>query len=563
MHQGPAQPRPKGARVHSLAPVFWAALIAAVFYICFFSHLAALGLVGPDEPRYASVAREMAERGDWVTPRLDGRPWFEKPALYYWSAALAFRAFGVNEFAARLPSALAAALAALALAWAARRFYGCATSRAVLLIFPTAVGVCGFARAATPDMLFSAAVAAAMLAASPATPDERGQKRAGGAAQVAFGAFLGAATLAKGPAGIAIAAGSLGLWALGTQRGRAALRWAHPLALIAFAIVALPWYMLCAARNPGFIRTFLFEHNFERYLTPIFRHEQPFWFFVPVLLLGLLPWTALLVGVARDAARAWRQKQWANSPGFFFACWAVFPVMFFSFSKSKLPGYVLPSLPPLALLLARSVERAFENNPRLARALCCGLGATFVALAASAGYWLRRLPPESGLADAHRVLGWLLLAAVGGLAVAALGLTRLPGAAVLAATLLMAVMIEGANRRVLPRLDACVSSRAAARAGQAQATENLSVYRLRRAWRCGLNFYFRRELPEWSSQSPRPGWVYTTPAGLAELARQGVGVAVVERTCPQAWLVRVFYLPQAPGERRALTGTEKRRHSEA
>src|SRR5713226_104344 len=85
MHQVSARPRPAGARVYRLAPVFWAALIAAVFYICFFSHLAALGLVGPDEPRYASVAREMAESGDWVTPRLDGRPWFEKPALYYWS----------------------------------------------------------------------------------------------------------------------------------------------------------------------------------------------------------------------------------------------------------------------------------------------------------------------------------------------------------------------------------------------------------------------------------------------------------------------------------------------
>ncbi len=562
MHQVSARPRPAGARVYRLAPVFWAALIAAVFYICFFSHLAALGLVGPDEPRYASVAREMAESGDWVTPRLDGRPWFEKPALYYWSAALAFRAFGVNESAARLPSALAAALAGLALAWAARRFYGCATSRAVLLIFPTSVGVFGFARAATPDMLFSAALAAAMLAAAPATPDEPEQKRTGAASRVAFGAFLGAATLAKGPAAIALAAGSLGLWALATRRWRVTLRWAHPLAIAAFCIVALPWYVLCAARNPGFIRTFLFKHNFERYLTPIFRHEQPFWFFVPILILGLLPWTVLLAGVARHAARAWRQKRWADSPGFFFACWAFFPVVFFSFSKSKLPGYVLPALPPLTLLLARTVDRAFKNEDRLVRSLCGVLGATFVVLAASAGYWLRRLPPESGL-DAHRLLGWILLAAVGGLAIAALGLTRLPGAALLAATVLMAVMVEGANRRALPQLDAYVSARAAARAGQARAADSLSVYRLRRAWRYGLNFYLHRELPEWSPQSSLPGWVYTTAAGLAELERQGVGVAVAERASPQAWLVRVFSLPEASGTRRALIETEKRRHSGA
>ena len=116
-------------------------------------------MIGPDEPRYASIARAMAETGDWVTPRLDGQPWFEKPVLYYWGAAAAFRLFGVNDFSARLPSAIFATLAALALAWLARKIYGSGTAWAVLLIFPTCVGVFAFARAGTTDMPFSASLA--------------------------------------------------------------------------------------------------------------------------------------------------------------------------------------------------------------------------------------------------------------------------------------------------------------------------------------------------------------------------------------------------------------------
>ena len=519
------------------------ALLAAIPYLCFFSHLDALGLVGPDEPRYAAVAREMAESGDWVTPRLNGQPWFEKPALYYWCAALAFRAFGVNEIAARVPSALAALLATLAMAWAAWRRYGRTATWAVLLIFPTCVGAIGFARAATPDMLFSAMLTAAMIAAYSLVekdPDRAAPRRL---ARVAFGVFLGAAALAKGPAAIVLAAGSAGLWALGTGRWRAALRLGHPIAMAAFCATTLPWYVVCAARNPDFARTFLFAHNVERYLTPVFHHVQPFWFFGPVILLGLLPWTLLLAGVARDALALVPQKRWANSPGFFFACWAVFPVLFFSFSESKLPGYVLPGIPPLVLLLARSTARLIEEKGVFARWLFAGIGATFVGLAAGSGYWLRSFPLESGLAESRRFLAWMVLAMAGGLAMAVSVLMRRPGAALLVAALLMAGLVEAANRRVLPRLDAYLSPRAAARAGQgrAAASQDVAVFRLHRAWHYGLNFYLHRELPEWTRQSLHggPEWVYTTPAGLAELQRQGVSATVVDQTSPRAWLVRV------------------------
>ncbi len=544
--------RARSVEASALATHFWTVLlVAAALYVCFFSHLDALGLVGPDEPRYAAVARAMAESGDWVTPRLNGQPWFEKPALYYWGAAIAFRAFGVNEFAARLPSALAAALAALTLGWAAWRFYGVAAARAVLLVFPTCVGVFGFARAATPDMLFTAALTVAMVAAFSTIGrggPGHGPLRTRIAAGV-FGIFLGMATLAKGPAAIVLAGGSTGLWAVTTRRWRDALSPTHPLSIVFFCLTALPWYVLCAARNPDFVSTFLFAHNIERYLTLLFRHEQPFWFFGPVLLLGLLPWTVLLVAVARDAARVIGEKRWVNSPGLFFACWAVFPVVFFSFSKSKLPGYVLPAVAPLALLLARSVGRTIEEKGAFAAWLFAGIGGTLVALAVSAGHWLRRLPPESGWADPKRVLTWIALGVVGGLVIALLGLLGRPGAALLATAVLTAALIEGANRRILPQLDTYISPRAAARAEQIQvgAAENLSVYRLRRAWHYGLNFYLHRNLPEWTPQSPHPAWLYTSSAGLSELERMGTRFAVAESNSPEALLVRVLGVPDAAG----------------
>src|SRR4029077_17810625 len=145
----------------------WLALSSAVaITVCLFGQLGAMGLVGPDEPRYASIARAMAETGDWVTPRLYGNPWFEKPPLYYWGAALSFRLFGVSEAAARLPSAVSALLATLAIAWLALRLYGPETARWLLLLLPTTVGMIGFSHAAATDMPFSAMFTIAMVAAA-------------------------------------------------------------------------------------------------------------------------------------------------------------------------------------------------------------------------------------------------------------------------------------------------------------------------------------------------------------------------------------------------------------
>src|SRR5712664_4790735 len=224
------------AKNNLAARIGWAILILGTLYICYFSHLGAIGFVGPDEPRYAWIARDMAETGDWVTPRLYGKPWFEKPPLFYWGAALSFKLFGVSEVAARLPSAISALLATLALAWLALCLYGAETARWLLLLLPTTVGMIGFSHAAATDMPFSAMLTIAMVCAvvrlrlslecgglpplsqnkavptkleGPPAPSAVSTQRAtppfantSWRAALLFGFFLGLAVLAKGPAAI-------------------------------------------------------------------------------------------------------------------------------------------------------------------------------------------------------------------------------------------------------------------------------------------------------------------------------------------------------------------------
>ena len=269
-----------------VARIGWAVLIVATLYVCYFSHLGAIGFVGPDEPRYAWIARDMAETGDWVTPRLYGKPWFEKPPLFYWGAALSFKLFGVSEAAARLPSAISALLATLALAWLALRLYGAETARWLLLLLPTTVGMIGFSHAAATDMPFSGMLTIAMVCAAVALGLTRNENtpvlpRTPWLALILFGFFLGLAVLAKGPAAIILCGGAVFFWALFTKRWRDAFRLFHLAAIAAFCLTALPWYILCARRNPDFFRIFIIEHNFKRFLTPEFQHIQPFWFYIP------------------------------------------------------------------------------------------------------------------------------------------------------------------------------------------------------------------------------------------------------------------------------------------
>jgi 4-amino-4-deoxy-L-arabinose transferase-like glycosyltransferase len=523
------------------ARILWATLILATLYLCYFHNLGAIGLIGPDEPRYAWIARDMAETGDWVTPRLYGKPWFEKPPLYYWGAAACFKVFGVSETTARLPSAICALLATLALAWLAWRIYGAETARWLLLLLPTSVGMIGFSHAAATDMPFAAMLTIAMVfaaillkllppsdphALSPSLFSSTSLTSSTSFTSILFGFFLGLATLAKGPAAIILSGGAVFFWAIFTKRWRDAFRCLHPLAIASFCLTALPWYILCARRNPDFFRVFIIEHNFKRFLTPEFQHIQPLWFYIPILLIAAFPWTlALLFEAVSRVALIWKTRQLQVShPTTLFCAWILFCLLFFSISRSKLPGYILPAIPPTLLLIARSIQTKLRDASIILRWALLATGLSLVVFGISLQQQTPKIPaflcvsPECGIT---RI--WIF-AAAGGIGIAALAaLRKFPASlyATVLAVLLLVVEID----RFLPNLDPGVSGRDAARVVANVWPEfkpqNAAAWQLSRSFLYQLSFYNRVELPEWKPDEPQPAWLFVAKGKKSEATNLG------------------------------------------
>lgn len=322
-------------------------LIAALLLF----RLGAVPLLGPDEPRYARVAAEMHRSRDWVTPRLQGVPWLEKPALYYWMAGRAFDALGETESAARLPSVIAAVLLAGATALFGARVYGRRTGLWAAVITGTALLSFAYGRAASMDMLLAVNVTAAIALIGLRVLGIAGRAAVPGAA-----VFAALAVLAKGPIGLALPVLVAGGYLL-AARDRAGLRrllspaGALVAAAALFLAVAAPWYWLVYRANGwAFVRVFLLEHNVQRFTTTIHNHPGAPWYYLPVLLAGLFPWTALLVP-AVAGARPLRDRR-----DTYVLSWLALPLVFFSLAGSKLPGYIVPCIPPLALWMANAAQ---------------------------------------------------------------------------------------------------------------------------------------------------------------------------------------------------------------
>jgi 4-amino-4-deoxy-L-arabinose transferase-like glycosyltransferase len=524
------------------ARIGWAALICATLYVCYFSHLGAIGFVGPDEPRYAWIARDMAETGDWVTPRLYGKPWFEKPPLYYWGAAICFKLFGVSEAAARLPSAISALLATLAMAWLAWHVYGAETAGWLLLLLPTTVGMIGFSHAAATDMPFSAMLTIAMVCAAVIVglvPERSGQDGAQHAAPlldgrlvaprrwlapILFGFFLGLAVLAKGPAGIILCGGAVFFWALFTKRWRDALRLLHPAAIAAFCLTALPWYILCARRNADFFRIFIIEHNFKRYLTPEFQHIQPFWFYGPIILLACLPWTLLLFPAIGDSFKSAKRESPYLAVDSFLASWAVFSMFFFTASNSKLPGYILPAVPALLLLGSRVVCRSLKSDEHLHRAV---LFLSSIASAAMILIIVRYTARFRGLSIFDdfgnqaeiMLLGLRVIEYVVALAAPLLISFRRSHIGMICALSALVGFLWSGGLATLPQLDRTISPRteSLALADERHQDEQVLLCGMPRSFSYGYSFYLRRELTEWDRISAKPALVIVGPACFSEL----------------------------------------------
>jgi 4-amino-4-deoxy-L-arabinose transferase-like glycosyltransferase len=360
-----------------------------------------LGLVGADEPRYAQVAREMLAvheqtcdalhvdlvphslhlvdiqnsyhclMAGTVTPLLYGQPWLEKPALYYWRAMSFFREFGISDWSARLPSSSGAAFLVVLIFLHMRRFRPGGHLDAALITM-SSIAIFAFARGASTDMQLAAPFCIGMLGWY--AWYETGKKF--WLFDLYF--FGAAATLAKGPVAPFLSFIIIFLF-IALRREWSLLRrtiWLPGVLL--YLVMVLPWYIAVQHRNPTFLSEFILDHNLKRFATNEFQHHQPAYYYLIVLVLGLVPWTVLALRALFDAIQIavaeWRvrrkpipylgHQRAGDAFPEFLVLWALFPIVFFTFSGSKLPGYILPSIPPLTILTGDYLYRTRRTGLR-------------------------------------------------------------------------------------------------------------------------------------------------------------------------------------------------------
>jgi 4-amino-4-deoxy-L-arabinose transferase-like glycosyltransferase len=482
----------------------WFAALAALLYL---SCLSASGLLGPDEPRYASIAREMARSGDWVTPRLWSEAWFEKPPLDYWMSAAGFRLGLGPELAPRLPVALLS-LAFLGFYWwILRREFGPRPALYAVLILATSFGWLGFSQVGVTDLPMTAAFSTAMLLALPWA--SKGDTRPLPLAS----ALLGLAVLAKGLVPVVLAVPLAILPAV--PRKIARMRQLLSLRVIApFLVVGLPWYFLCYLRNGReFLRVFFWQQQFERFRSPALEHTQPWWFYLPILLAGLLPWTplALLVSPRRTWARNWHDPRRR-----FLLGWVLFGLLFFSLAVNKLPGYVLPLLPAVCALAGISLaesDGASSDKAELTPALALAGSAFLLVLFPIADQIL----PQAisvGLSRAPKIhwqWSWFIPPLISGLVWILARRGRHSAALALIAVSAYSGYLY-LKFATLPRVDTVASARTLWRQIEFRRDETC-IQSLNRNFRYGLNYYSDTPLPDCSA-GPEP-FVIRQSAGEA------------------------------------------------
>jgi 4-amino-4-deoxy-L-arabinose transferase len=354
--------------------------LIGLFVLIYLVPLNVRPLIVPDETRYGEIPREMIASGDWVVPRICGIRYFEKPVMGYWANAVSILLFGENPFGVRFPSAAATGLSALVVFLVVRRF-GSGSSReaplaaAAQLTFAETFGVGTFG---VLDGLLAFWLTAAMACFFMAHNAETRARKNGFLSL--FGAFLGLAFLTKGFLAFAVPVVALLPFMTWERRWRELFRivW---LPILATALVALPWALAVARREPDFWHYFFWVEHVQRFFSSTGgQHPQPFWFFVPVIVLGAIPWSFLFPA----AAIGLRAVGSGHSLYRFAICWFLFPFLFFSASEGKLLTYILPCFAPLAVLLAAGLDRYLDAGRRRAFDFGACILATVAALAAVA-----------------------------------------------------------------------------------------------------------------------------------------------------------------------------------
>ena len=330
------------------------ALLAAIIYI---PGLGRPALWEPDEGRYAEIAREMVVTGDYVTPHDDFELYFEKPPLVYWANAASIKIFGVNEFAVRLPAALFSIGQIVVTAALAEIMFGAATGLFAALALALSPLFFGFARFATLDPGLAFFLTAALGALYIAARDDSFSQPSSRRWMLIAAAMLAMGTLAKGPIALLLG-GTIPLAWLAVEHrlgetAKMPLVWCG----LIYAAIVVPWFVLMEARNPGFLRFFFIHEHLERYVTSS-EHGWGPWFFIPIVIGGTWPWiffvpTGWSAMRADDTVPASSRRSAAN----FLAIWFVIVFVFFSIPRSKLGSYILPALPPLAIVAGYTLAR--------------------------------------------------------------------------------------------------------------------------------------------------------------------------------------------------------------
>ena len=432
-YSAPLEPVVQTARQLPL-PIF---AVAAATLVLALVHTRALPLIDRDEGRYAEAAREMVATGDWLVPRLFGVPYLEKPPLYYWLTAAAYRVVGVDELGARLVSALAGACGVLAIGLVGRRYFGARAGLLAAVVLATSGLYFVLARVAITDMLFGVLLTAALTSYFVAETERR--------SYLPFWLLAAAATLTKGP----VAAVLCGLTALvylaGAGRMRSLLSTRFWLGLPAFAVLVCTWFALVEVRYPGFLRFYVYKEHMLRVAGD--EHREAFYWYAPWLLLGALPWTpAFIAGLPAIRARV-RESSVAGDAARFALTWVVVVFVFFSVPRGKLVPYILPALPPLALLLGDALDRWLDRRETIP-----GMPRAFAAVGVGVLIGLAALPIALPFSPVPVTAAAAVLAVTTGMAaaVATLWFARVHGAEPIAAIAVSMAAIESAAVWIAP-----------------------------------------------------------------------------------------------------------------
>jgi 4-amino-4-deoxy-L-arabinose transferase-like glycosyltransferase len=510
-----------------------AALLCAPLFLL---GLGSTGLAEPDEGRNAEVGREMLATGDYVTPHINGAVYLDKPPVFFWAVAASLGAFGVNEAAARLPSALAALAGVLLTAWFARRRFGArvaACAAAILALSPLYVV---FARLVIFDMMLLVWTTAATLLFYEAMEGEGAPRFAG----IAGFALAGAGTITKGPVALVVPLLVAVVWALARRQPRLLLRLRPGPGFLAYLAVILPWLLLVESRHPGFLSYAILGENLARMTANPYDTQRPFHFYLRVVVPGLFPWILLLLvqGIAAAWARlrrggagaaqtsAPRTMAGEERAARFVAVWLGVILVFFSVIASKRPSYILPAAVPVALLAARLIVRASERlgGEQRRRATGSIVAAVATLVLAVAGFIAARgagstaFLPRGGASTVEGIVSPALFngAAAALLAAAVLLVvvreTRRPALYIAVAALPFASLLPLA-RAASRHVDTSRSSRAVSRylLGRLGAEDRVVCFE---EYRPGLNFYLARPI----GQVTRAGRIFTSNYIAAHLA---------------------------------------------